>query len=208
LSFIFAFADLELGGLATQMGLLRLPRMKEILGRKIQGFRQSDVDPLTVPFQNKKREKQRKTQLQEEFARREERWAERQKLQEKPVAAPKQRSRTEKRQVKRTEAKDDWEDLAKEERLAKKLRKQKISAAEYKRLLKGGDGDDGGSDDDSDFGSDMSDMSDDSDAPAKKKRNTDGRLIEDKDGLRARKVLTMSRKNKSKGKKQKNKKRR
>ena len=36
----------------------------------------------------------------------------------------------------------------------------------------------------------MSDMSDDSDAPAKKKRNTDGRLIEDKDGLRARKAPT------------------
>ena len=50
-------------GLATQLGLLRLPRMKEILGRKIKGFTASDVHPITVPFLNRKREKQRQEQL-------------------------------------------------------------------------------------------------------------------------------------------------
>ena len=45
LSFIFAFSMLEIGQVANSFFLFRLPRVKEILGRKIDGFEtRKDVD--------------------------------------------------------------------------------------------------------------------------------------------------------------------
>ena len=38
LSFIFAFSQLPIGQVANSFFLFRLPRVKEILGRKIEGF--------------------------------------------------------------------------------------------------------------------------------------------------------------------------
>merc|ERR1719506_2904526 len=145
LSFVFPFADLDLGGLATQLGLLRLPRMKEILGRKIKGFTASDVHPITVPFLNRKREKQRQEQLKVDLAKREEERAEREKARNKPAKVEKERTRTEKRAAKKANVQDHWDELAREERLAKKLKQKKISVKEYEKLLRkngGGDDDD------------------------------------------------------------------
>eukprot|EP00913_Durusdinium_trenchii_P034573 g32343.t1 len=45
LPFLFPFKDLDLGDLATGYCLLRLPRIKEILGKRVSGFKQSEVDP-------------------------------------------------------------------------------------------------------------------------------------------------------------------
>ena len=56
----FPFKELDLGALATGYCLLRLPRIKEILGKQVKGFRQSQVEPSSVPFRNKKQEKLRK----------------------------------------------------------------------------------------------------------------------------------------------------
>merc|ERR1719221_500637 len=63
LPYIFPFKGLDLGALATGFCLLRMPRMKEILGRKIKGFQQSSVSPADVPFKNKAQEKQRQEAL-------------------------------------------------------------------------------------------------------------------------------------------------
>ncbi|ACO66749.1 predicted protein, partial [Micromonas commoda] len=71
--FIFRFKELELARLARSLGLLRLPRMKEI--RKapkssLKGFTESSVNPDAVPFEDRAREKQRQRALAEEAARR------------------------------------------------------------------------------------------------------------------------------------------
>ena len=61
--FIFRYKELQLAKLASAVGLLRLPRMKEI--RKAPkaataGFEESAVDPDSVPYAEKAREKQRR----------------------------------------------------------------------------------------------------------------------------------------------------
>ena len=60
--FIFRHKELELAKLARAMGLLRLPRMKEI--RKapkatLRGFVESSANPDDVPYADRAREKQR-----------------------------------------------------------------------------------------------------------------------------------------------------
>ena len=81
LPYLFPFKSLDIGSLATGYCLLRLPRIKEILGKHVKGFQQSDagalghdflcrhptlharriqVDPTEVPFRNVKQEKLRK----------------------------------------------------------------------------------------------------------------------------------------------------
>jgi len=117
--------------------------MKEILGRKIQNFEQSPVDPLSVPFREKVQEKQRQERLrqqQEEALSAEEaakraRAEERRKAKEK-AKAEKERTRTQKRRAKRNERANEWQLLAAEERLAKKLRRGKITASQFKTNLR------------------------------------------------------------------------
>jgi ATP-dependent RNA helicase DDX55/SPB4 len=67
--FIFRFKELQYGALAMAMGLLRLPKMKEI--RKapkkfMECFDESPVDADTVAFHDKAREKQRLKTLKEQ----------------------------------------------------------------------------------------------------------------------------------------------
>lgn len=144
LPFLFPFKDLDLGNLATGYALLRLPRIKEILGKQVKGFQQSEVDPASVPFKNKKQEKQRKEKLAKDLEDREKNKEEEKKaqlLKQKQAAkdaakAEKNRTRTQKRQAKRNEREETWESLAKEETLAKKLRKGKITASQFESRLK------------------------------------------------------------------------
>jgi len=167
LSFLFPFKRLDLGGMATCYCLLRLPRIKEILGRKIHNFEQSAMDPATVPFRDKNQERERQLRLQkwrEEAAAneksqaeqaREERRKQRKEEKEKRLAE-KKRTRTQKRHAKRDDREEEWRTLAAEERLAKKVRMGKITATEFDIRLKKaskrrrqGDGDADGSEDDS-----------------------------------------------------------
>lgn len=167
LSFLFPFKLLDLGGMATCYCLLRLPRIKEILGRKIKNFEQSEIDPATVPFRDKNQERERQVRLQkwrDEAAAneksqaekaRDERRKQRRDEKEKRLAA-KKRTRTQKRQAKRDDREEEWRMLAAEERLAKKVRMGKITAVEFDTRLKKaskrrrqGDGDADGSEDDS-----------------------------------------------------------
>lgn len=145
LPFLFPFKDLDLGNLATGYALLRLPRIKEILGKQVKGFQQSQVDPASVPFKSKKQEKQRKEKLAKDLEEREKNKEEEEKkaqlLKQKQAAkdaakAEKNRTRTQKRQAKRNEREETWESLAKEETLAKKLRKGKITASQFESRLK------------------------------------------------------------------------
>ncbi|XP_026193618.1 DEAD-box ATP-dependent RNA helicase 18 [Cyclospora cayetanensis] len=111
LSFLLPFAQLNLGRLGMSMRLLRLPRMREIVGKSLKDFVQSDIDPATVPFKHdERRERERQQQLEQLFAKREQlkHAREKKKLQEQKVvkkleAGMKRQKRTtsDKRQAKR-----------------------------------------------------------------------------------------------------------
>jgi ATP-dependent RNA helicase DDX55/SPB4 len=143
--FIFRFKELELARLAKSLGLLRLPRMKEI--RKapkssLKGFTESTVNPDTVPFLDKAREKQRLRGLAEEAARRAanpeaaaDSRKEREKRKREEAAAVAAKAQNEKRLTatkrRQMEAQDDFDDLDDDYRALKKWKKGKISEEEF-----------------------------------------------------------------------------
>jgi len=148
------FASLDLGLLATSFCLLRLPKMpelKDVLQRNSKNGRQQglphfvpagpEIDIYAIPFKDKAREKARQKRLAEEFAKggknaklikAEQRQAER----ERKVAQRRQQQidkgrNPDKKRGKRAQLVDEWDDLAKEERLHKKLRRHKITQAQF-----------------------------------------------------------------------------
>ena len=143
--FIFRFKELELARLARSLGLLRLPRMKEI--RKapkssLKGFTESSVNPDAVPFEDRAREKQRQRALAEEAARRAanpeanaDSRKEREKRKREEAAAVAAKAQNEKRLTaakrRQVEAQDDFDDLDDDYRALKKLKKGKISEEEF-----------------------------------------------------------------------------
>jgi len=173
LPFLFPFKELDLGGVARGFCLLRLPRMKEILGKRIGGFVQSDINPMTVPFRSKAQEKQR----QETLKRKREAEAEdadakaareraEQRAQEKAEAKnAKNRTRTQKRQAKRDQRAEEWRLLAAEERLAKKVRAGKLTVKQFEKGVSKASrkGDAKDVDDGSSVGSSVSTIEEDSD---------------------------------------------
>lgn len=133
-SFIFVLAQLPFAELAKGFGLLFFPRMADLKKYNIE-FKGAPIKPSHIKFKDKTREKQRiegmekrKKKGQEERREREEMLAE--KAKKRKAAGPKRR-------VKRVykEIKAEWDDLADEARLMKKLKKGKITQAEYDRRL-------------------------------------------------------------------------
>jgi len=177
LPYLFPVKGLDMGGLASGFCLLRMPRMKEILGRQMKGFVQSSVKPADVPFKNKKQEKQRQEALkkkqenweQEEAEAEEKRKADL-KAKAKAAKPEKERTRTQKRQAKRNDKADEWKSLAAEERLAKKLRNGKITTEQFQKGVRKAsrkaeeDSDEGGMSGGSDSDDDDDDLSEESDA--------------------------------------------
>jgi len=166
--FIFRFASLDLGLLATSFSLLRLPKMPELRDNKnIRNFTPAgpEINIHAISFQSKPRESARQKRLAAELAaggknakqiKAEAHAAERlQKSKERRAAelAKGRNPNKKKKKGRQQQIFDEWDDLAKEERLYKKLRTKKISQEEYERQLYGGkkkgDGDDGGADESS-----------------------------------------------------------
>merc|ERR1711939_1113486 len=88
LSYLFNLRDLDIGQLATAYSLLRVPRMKEILGKKLD-FENDETHPNDVQFADPVREKQRQQKLKkvaEEKANEEK--ADEEKANEKPTKEP------------------------------------------------------------------------------------------------------------------------
>ncbi|CDJ43571.1 RNA helicase, putative, partial [Eimeria tenella] len=110
LSFLLPYAQLDLGKLGTALRLLRLPRMREVVGKSLKSFVQSPVDPLSVPYKyDLEREQQRQQQLQQLRAKRQQQQKEKErkkkqqeKASSKPGAQKKQkRTTSEKRRAKK-----------------------------------------------------------------------------------------------------------
>lgn len=132
--FIFRFKELEYGSLAMSMGLLRLPKMKEI--RKapkkfMECFVESSVDADTVPFVDRSREKQRQKTLKEQREA-----AEAQRLLEADKPKPKkEKVKEEKRQTafkrRKEELRADIEEMEDDYRALRKVKKGKMTEEEF-----------------------------------------------------------------------------
>jgi len=138
LKFIFNIKELDLGKVAQSFGVLRIPRVKEILGKKIENFDQSTICPDDVKFSDPKKEEQRMIELLEKAA--EVKLSTTNSLtvekKQKQVGQVKeQRTRSEKRKAKQRNIDQEWDSLQAEERLAKKLKQGKISKEEYDELV-------------------------------------------------------------------------
>jgi ATP-dependent RNA helicase DDX55/SPB4 len=181
LPYVFPFKSMDLGSLAVGFCLLRLPRMKEVLGKKIRGFIQSAVAPIDVPFRDKVQERQRQARLklktQEEKAADEDyERAQKEKRKEIAQLEREERTRTEKRKAKRINKEDEWRMLQAEECLAKKARKGKLSTKQFQaKVQKILPGDDSHAEEDSFISEDDSDAEEGEGRRAAKRR----RLRED-----------------------------
>ena len=138
LKFIFSWKEVDIGSIAQSFGVLRLPRVKEILGKKIENFMRSDVSPDDVKFEDPRKEAQRIEELE---TKQQEEPLKKVVIKEKPTVKPapveEKRTRSEKREAKRRNSAQEWDSLASEERLAKKLRAGKISQEEFDALVEG-----------------------------------------------------------------------
>ena len=165
LTYIFRTKDINYGQLAMGFGLLDLPKMPELKDAKnSKDFTPSEVNTREIRYLDKQKERHRQIKIAELAANPVERKAKKEKTE--PWSKQKdQKARKEKRKAgkafKRTQAAagggssgggaggeggggasddEEWDldDLAKEARLAKKLKQGKITKAEYqKHLLEG-----------------------------------------------------------------------
>mmetsp|Transcript_5607 Transcript_5607/g.11114 ORF Transcript_5607/g.11114 Transcript_5607/m.11114 type:complete len:192 (+) Transcript_5607:248-823(+) len=170
--FIFRFASLDLGVLATSFCLLRLPKMPELrdkLGKLNFKPAGPEINIHAIPFKDKAREAARQKRLAAELAaggknakqiKAEQRAAERIRKQKERREAEIAKGRNpNKKRGKQARIFDEWDELAKEERLYKKLRTNKISQKEYDRLMYDGGGK-GETDEGAAFSSDDGSISD------------------------------------------------
>ena len=139
--------DLDLGGIATSYGLLRMPKMPEVKGAKIRNFVEEKLDLNDVAYQDKVREKDRQEKLS---AYRETGLWPGAKRKTDSVAWSKNKEVRDKRRDKKTrraekrkgdddqrpennaeEADDDLDDFSSDYKLMKKLKKGKISQTQF-----------------------------------------------------------------------------
>ena len=139
-SYIFRIQDLDIAALARSFGLLRLPRMPEIKkahhqgvggnGVESVGFVASLIDPDTVPYKDKNRERQRVSGLAKKKAEREASIAAsavKKQAHQKAAAAPRLTAAKRRQLENRQELGEMNDDYA----LLKKLKKGKISEREF-----------------------------------------------------------------------------
>ena len=144
------FASLDLGLLATSFSLLRLPKMPELRDKQLPNFTPAgpEINIHSIPFKDKVREAARQKRLQAELAaggknakqiKAEQKAAERiAKAKERRAAEIAKGRNPHKKKGKQQRIFDEWDELAKEERLYKKLRTKKITKEEYDELMYGG----------------------------------------------------------------------
>ncbi|EAN32714.2 DEAD/DEAH box helicase family protein [Theileria parva strain Muguga] len=143
LKYIFEKQKLDYGALATSLGVLRIPRVKEILGRKIEHFVQSTINPKDVPYLDPEKEADRLKQIEQlnnsELRSDKPSKLDKNKLkkQNKDNSKGKEkvkRTRTMKREAKRRIEFDEWNEFRKEEALVKKLKKKGFNQKDIENL--------------------------------------------------------------------------
>lgn len=141
------FPELDIGKLAYGYGLLQLPKMSELKGQKLVNFSAVEIDPSSIPYRDKAREKQRQLKLLQEkkdtvsgFKPRnrnsktencswsKKREKEKKELQKKSNSVKETKSN--KRKIDKLNE-SEINELTKEARLVKKLKAGKMSRAEF-----------------------------------------------------------------------------
>ena len=133
LKYIFSWKEVEIGHIAQSFGVLRIPRVKEILGKRIDHFERSEVCPDSVKFSDAKKELARLAEIVAEpkvVEKRTDAVASKPKKQ-----ADVRRTRSDKREAKRNSRSNEWENLQAEARLVKKLRLGKINKEQFEQMV-------------------------------------------------------------------------
>jgi len=144
---------MSLGDTANSFFLITMPRIKEILGKKLEDFlgKRSleeclgeKIDLENIQFKDKNQEKQYLIKKESALVKREQRETAKKEMEKKIKikAKEKPKSRSQKKRAKKEVDMKDFADFCAEERLVKKLKKGQISAKEYERRMKEIDGDD------------------------------------------------------------------
>jgi ATP-dependent RNA helicase DDX55/SPB4 len=149
------FASLELGVLATAFSLLRLPKMPELRDKydKVNFIAAGpEIDIHGITYKDKVREKARQKRLAAELAaggknakqiKAEQYLAKKlQKEKDRRQDAITKGRNPNKKRGKQAQMYDEWDELAKEERLHKKLKQKKITKEKYRELMYGDKQDD------------------------------------------------------------------
>lgn len=140
---IFRVKDLDFSTLARGFALLKMPRMPELRGKDFSDFVFAAVDTYSIPYKDKNREKQRQKMLQEKKLKREEEGETRRNF-AKNKSWSKQKVKKEKKKKKvlkrkRNEGSDiddeDVNELLRDTKLLKKLKKGKITEEEFEKQL-------------------------------------------------------------------------
>ena len=133
LKYIFDIEKLDIGNLANSFKLLRLPRIKEIIGKKVENFEQSDINPETIVCLDKNYEKQMEERKEKLKDLQEERRLKKAKAILDALDQKRHRTKKEKKQNKIKLENNDWDELADEERAYKKMLKGKMSKEEFNK---------------------------------------------------------------------------
>ncbi|KAM1162532.1 hypothetical protein ACFX13_001585 [Malus domestica] len=135
-SYIFRWKELEVGKLGMGFGLLQLPAMPEVKHHSLstEGFIPvEDINLEEIKFKDKSREKQRKRNLQskKEAKQQEPKPQKTKKIQNASDAAMRKKTGKQRRAIQTAE---DEDELAREYRLLKKLKKGAIDESEFAKL--------------------------------------------------------------------------
>lgn len=138
---ILRLKDLDFGKLAQGFGLLHLPKMPELKGKKVLTFVPIEIDPSTIPFKDKAREKLRQEKAAAETIEKKMKrsrpprsipWSKNKEKQDKRKSKKEERkTKAEKRKASATQEDDLVDDFDEDIRLMKKLKKGKISKEEF-----------------------------------------------------------------------------
>ena len=118
---------MDIGDTANSFFLFRIPRVKEILGKKIDGFKETKINFDDVKFVDKNQESQYLQKRERNQQRREEKEAylleQKKKYEEKKKAKGRSKSQRKKRNL--DDERKNFDEFTEEERLVKKLKKGK-----------------------------------------------------------------------------------
>nr|QBK46521.1 DExD/H box RNA helicase 28 [Philasterides dicentrarchi] len=134
---IFQFKNLDIGNTANSFFLFRLPRIKEILGKKIASFKQDEIDIESIPFKDKNQEQQflKNKQVRDQEREEKEKVIEQKQQQLAQKKDIKNQGHV-RRKLKRERDYDDQDDFQEENNLVKKLKQGKITMKQFQEEMK------------------------------------------------------------------------
>lgn len=131
---LFQLKDLDFAKVAEGFGLLKMPYMPELRGKKIEGFQPCNINVKAIPYKNKIKEKQRQLKLQapQESGTDTSKKEMHQKNKGPFVKDGKMNQKANrKRKTKEDHTNDDLDELAADARLIRKLKRKKITKEEF-----------------------------------------------------------------------------